>query len=288
MWAIIGGSGFEKFDAFETIELLPRETPFGLASSGIKHVRITDGDKKYEALFVSRHGEHHENLPSEVNFRANIFALKRAGAKAIMSFSAVGSLRKEFKPGDCVVPTSYIDRTKGVRAHTFLGEGLVGHVSLAKPVCMEGVEGLREIAKKYKDFDCHFGQTYVCIEGPYFSTKAEAAYHRMIGADIIGMTHFPEYALAREAGLAYLPCCFITDYDCWDDSIPHVTLEEVIQVMRKNNAKAFRMAQDILATGDQFYQAARTWEHGLRTGLMTPKDQIPQSKAGWLEVLMAQ
>jgi 5'-methylthioadenosine phosphorylase len=288
MWAIIGGSGFEKFDAFETIETLPRETPFGLASSGIKRVRIKDGSKSYEALFVSRHGEHHESLPTEVNFRANIYTLKKYGAKAIMSFSAVGSLRKEFKPGDCVVPTSYIDRTKGIRAHTYLGDGIVGHVSLAKPVCMEAVEGVKGLAKNYAGFDLHFGQTYVCIEGPYFSTKAEAGYHRMIGADIIGMTHFPEYALAREAGLAYLPCCFITDYDCWDDSIPHVTLEEVIAVMRKNNSKAFKMAQDILGTGDTFYKSSRTWEQGLRTGLMTPKDQIPQSKASWLEVLMAQ
>src|SRR5437868_6846719 len=163
MWAIIGGSGFEKFDAFKTVEPIDRETPFGLASSGIKKVRIGD----HEALFVSRHGEHHERSPTEVNFRANIFALKRAGAKAIMSFSAVGSLQKEMAPGDCVVPTSYIDRTKGIRAHTFLGNGIVGHVSLAKPVCIEAIEQVKKTASKY-DFKTHFGQTYVCIEGPYF------------------------------------------------------------------------------------------------------------------------
>jgi 5'-methylthioadenosine phosphorylase len=282
MWAIIGGSGFEKFEDFKTVEMIPTETPFGPASSGIKKVRIGD----HEALFVSRHGEHHERLPTEVNYRANIFALKRAGAKAIMSFSAVGSLKKELKPGDCVVPTSYIDRTKGIRAHTFLGEGLVGHVSLAQPVCIDGVNELKKWSSKYK-FDCHFGQTYICIEGPYFSTVAEAHYHRGIGADIIGMTHFPEYALAREAGLAYVPCCFVTDYDCWDDSIPHVTLEEVIQVMRKNNVKAFQIAQDILASGDLFYRNAKTHEMGLKTGLMTPQEMIPKDKAKWLEVLLS-
>lgn len=282
MWAIIGGSGFEKFDAFKTVEPIDRKTPFGEASSGIKRVRIGS----HEALFVSRHGEHHERLPTEVNFRANIFALKRAGAKAIMSFSAVGSLRKEMAPGHCVVPTSYIDRTKGVRAHTFLGNGLVGHVSLAKPVCTEAIEEIKKTSNKY-DFTTHFGQTYVCIEGPYFSTVAEAHYHRQIGADIIGMTHFPEYGLAREAGLPYLPFCFVTDYDCWDDSIPHVTLAEVIEVMRKNNAKAFQMAQDILATGDSLYRNSNTAELGLKNGLMTPREAIPPQTREWLEVLLA-
>lgn len=282
MWAIIGGSGFEKFEDFKTVENLNRETPFGEASSGIKKVRIGE----FEALFVSRHGEHHEKLPTEVNYRANIYALKRAGAQSIVSFSAVGSLKKELKPGDCVVPTSYIDRTKGIRKHTFLGEGLVGHVSLAQPVCIEAVDHLKKMSNRFK-FDCHFGQTYVCIEGPYFSTVAEAHYHRQIGADIIGMTHFPEYALAREAGLAYLPCCFVTDYDCWDESIPHVTLEEVIQVMRQNNAKAFQMAQSILATNDLFYKNSKTSELGLKTGLMTPKELIPKEKASWLETLIS-
>lgn len=281
MWAIIGGSGFEKFEAFKTVEPLERETPFGLASSGIKRVKIGN----HEALFVSRHGEHHENLPSEVNYRANIFALKRAGAQAIVSFSAVGSLRQEFKPGDCVVPTSYIDRTKGVRAHTFLGSGLVGHVSLAQPVCLQAVNNLKSARNRYK-FDLHFGQTYVCIEGPYFSTVAEAHFHRQIGADIIGMTHFPEYALAREAGLPYLPCCFVTDYDCWDASIPHVTLEEVLQVMRQNNAKAFEIAQDILASGSAFYEGSKTDEQGLRTGLMTPKERIHPDQKKWLDILI--
>jgi 5'-methylthioadenosine phosphorylase len=281
MYAIIGGSGFEKFDGFKVLEGLKVETPFGKTSSGMKRVQI--GDK--ECLFVSRHGEHHEQLPSEVNYRANIYALKKLGASAILSFSAVGSLRKEFKPGDMVLCTQYIDRTKGVRAHTFLGDGVVGHVSLAKPVCESAVKAVQELVKKY-DFDSHFGQTYICVEGPYFSTKAESNSFRQMGADIIGMTHFPEYALAREAGLSYIPCCFVTDYDCWDDAIPHVTLEEVMNVMRLNNGKAFRLAKDILAAGSALIDDCKCGEQGLRSGLMTPKNMIPEAKRPWLDELM--
>src|SRR5690606_26222029 len=124
------------------------------------------------------------------NFRANIYAFKKLGVRAILSFSAVGSLRKDLKPGDMVFCDQYIDRTKGVRGHTFLGDGLVGHVSLAKPVCAHAHAFVKELAPKY-DFDCHFSKTYVCIEGPYFSTKAESNSYRAMGADIIGMTHFP-------------------------------------------------------------------------------------------------
>ena len=281
MWAIIGGSGFERFEGFETLRELDRKTPFGLASSGFKKVRI---DNK-ECLFISRHGDHHELTPSEVNYRANIFALKQAGAKAIVSFSAVGSLRAQFKPGDLVVPSQYIDRTKSIRAHTFCGEGLVGHTSLAKPVCESMSKKLQELSKG-KKWDSHFGQTYICIEGPNFSTIAESNYYRMLGADIIGMTHFPEYSLAREAGLSYLPCCFITDYDCWDQSRPHVTLEEVITVMRQNNAKGFELTKDILKAPTPLYQDCDCSEQGLKMGLMTPKEAIPQEKRQWLEVLL--
>lgn len=281
MWAIIGGSGFEKFDGFTTVKKLDLKTPFGKASSGLKKVKIG----KTECLFLSRHGEHHELIPSEVNYRANIYALKKYGARGIMSFSAVGSLQKVLKPGDLVVPSQYIDRTKGVRSHTFCGQGIVGHVSLAKPICYHGAEQLMSMVKNYK-FDSHFQKTYVVIEGPQFSTKAESNSYRQMGADIIGMTNFPEYALAREAGISYLPCSFVTDYDCWDDSIPHVTLSEVIQVMRANNAKAFQIAQDILAKGDSFFKGCDCVEQGLKAGLMTPKEMIPKKHQTWLKTLL--
>jgi 5'-methylthioadenosine phosphorylase len=280
MWAIIGGSGFEKFDGFEVIKALPRETPFGMAASGFKKVRVNG----VEALFLSRHGEHHEWLPSEVNYRANIFALKAQGAKAIVSFSAVGSLQTEFEPGHMVLPMQYIDRTKGIRKHTFCGEGLVGHMSLAHPVCDKMARKVDALAKK-ENFTSHLGGTYVCIEGPNFSTYAESLSYRELAADIIGMTNFPEYALAREAGMSYLPCCFITDYDCWDISRPHVTLDEVLTTMRKNNAKGFALLKRILAAQD-LLDDCECGEQGLKSGLMTPRESMTAAQKEWMQVLL--
>ena len=280
MWGIIGGSGFEKFEHMVPVDDVDRGTPFGLASSGIKKVRIHNR----ECVFVSRHGQHHELLPSEVNYRANIFALKRAGVTRILAFSAVGSLQQELKPGEMVVIDQYIDRTKSLRAHTFLGDGIVGHVSFAKPTC----SALESVIKKHAaglNFAAHFHKTYLCIDGPGFSTRAESLSYRQIGAQIIGMTNVPEYALAREAGLCYLPCVFVTDYDCWDDSIPHVTLEEVMQVMRKNNSKAFKVVETMLQSTHEVGSCA-CHEGGLKNALMTPPEAIPTEKRDWLKVLM--
>lgn len=279
MIGIIGGSGFEKFDEFKTVELLNRETPFGLTSSGIKKVKVDN----HEFIFISRHGEHHECLPTEVNYRANIYALKKLGVKAIIAFSAVGSLQKELAPGDLVIPYQYIDRTKGLRAHTFLGEGLVGHVSLAHPICEVMSEQLKLISKNY-NFNVHFNKTAVVIEGPYFSTYAESINYRQMNGDIIGMTAFPEFALAREAGIPYLSCSFVTDYDCWDRSRPHVTVDEVIRIMKGNNQKAFNVLKDLIALPD-LANGSYAYDGGLRTGLfMDPKD-IPASKRELVSVL---
>lgn len=282
MLGIIGGSGFEKFDGFETVTVLDRETPFGPASSGFKKVRIGG----IEALFLSRHGDHHELLPSEVNYRANVFAMKKHGAKALVSFSAVGSLDKDCKPGDLVIPSSYIDRTKSLRKASFCGEGLIGHVSLAKPICGAMEAKARAVVAKHA-VDAHFKKTYVCVEGPYFSTQAESHSYRALGAHIIGMTNFPEYGLAREAGLPYLPCCFVTDYDCWDDGIPHVTVDEVIRLMKGNNVKGFAVLKDLLALKEDLWNGSDAPNGGLRTGLFMPKEAIPADKRGWVDVLLA-
>lgn len=280
MWAIIGGSGFEKFDGFETVATLPRETPFGLASTGLKKVRVGG----VEALFISRHGEHHELLPSEINYRANIFALKAAGARAVIAFSAIGSLRAELEPGEMVIPLQYIDRTKSLRKHTFCGDGLVGHMSLAYPVCEKMVRKVQALTKQ-EQFTTHIGGTYVCIEGPNFSTLSESLCYRDMNADIIGMTGFPEYALAREAGLTYLPCCFVTDYDCWDTGRPHVTLQEVLTIMRQNNAKAFSLLKRVLHAGMDLLADSKCAAQGLRSGAMTPPEMLKPAQREWLEVL---
>lgn len=280
MWAIIGGSGFESFEGVEEVLDLDRATPFGMASSGLRLIKFAG----QEVVFLSRHGRHHELLPTEVNYRANIYALKKLGVTRVISVSAVGSLRKELAPGDLVVANQYIDRTKGVRAHSFFGEGIVGHVSLAKPVWKTGTETMRGLAQGL-GFNVHFDKAYVCIEGPYFSTQAESNSYRAMGADIIGMTNFPEFALAREAGLSYLPCCFVTDYDCWDDAIEHVTLAVVLDTMKKNNLKAVKMIGELLKKNPAADVSDR--EGGLKSGLMTPPDSIPPEKREWLNMLLA-
>lgn len=280
MWAIIGGSGFESFEGVEEVRDLDRATPFGMASSGLRLIKFAG----QEVVFLSRHGRHHELLPTEVNYRANIYALKKLGVTRVISVSAVGSLRKELAPGDLVVANQYIDRTKGVRAHSFFGEGIVGHVSLAKPVWKTGTETMRGLAQGL-GFNVHFDKAYVCIEGPYFSTQAESNSYRAMGADIIGMTNFPEFALAREAGLSYLPCCFVTDYDCWDDAIEHVTLAVVLDTMKKNNLKAVKMIGELLKKNPAADVSDR--EGGLKSGLMTLPDSIPPEKREWLNVLLA-
>ncbi len=279
MWAVIGGSGFESFDGVEELRDLDLHTPFGPASSGLRLIRFA-GE---EVVFLSRHGRHHELLPTEVNYRANIFALKALGVDRIISVSAVGSLRKELPPGDLVVATQYIDRTKGVRRQTFLGEGLVGHVSLAKPVWKSGVQTVRAMASEL-GFQVHFDKTYICIEGPYFSTQAESNSFRAMGADIIGMTNFPEFALAREAGISYLPCCFVTDFDCWDDAIEHVTLQVVLDTMKKNNRKAVKLIGEILKKNPASDSSDR--EGGLKNSLMTDRTSLSAEKKKWLEVLL--
>jgi len=279
MWALIGGSGFEKFEELEIIEELNIQTPFGPCSSGLKRVKLNGT----ECLFLSRHGQNHELLPSEINYRANIFALKMYGASKILSISAIGSLEQELKPGDLVMPNQYFDRTKSLRNSTFCGEGIVGHVSLANPVCPTGLAFGKKISETM-DFDCHFDKTYVCIEGPYFSTQAESKFYKnTLGANIIGMTNFPESALAREAGICYIPCSFVTDYDCWDDSLPHVSLQEVIQTMQANNSKAFKLAQSFLSGLKSTDCECK--EGGLKVGLMTPWNNIPQQQKEWLETL---
>jgi len=278
MWAILGGTGFKKFDNFKVIDEMTVETPFGHPSAPIQKVRIGNID----ALFLKRHGNAHEFLPSHINYLANIFALKKCGANSILSVSAVGSLQPEIKPGDCVIPSQYINHTKS-RLATFCRPGVGNHVSLAHPVDKGLIKQVKEIFQ-HNDFTLHYDKTYICIEGPAFSTQAESRMYRLFGADIIGMTNFPEYALAREAGMYYLPLSFVTDYDCWDDSFEPVTFEAVKQVMQHNNDKAFALIERLLpATQNLFTQGCS--EQGLKNGLTTPIAQLPQEVQSWLKIL---
>ncbi len=233
--AVIGGSGFSSLPGLTRLETLAIETPFGLPSSGISCGWL--GETRL--LFIARHGEHHRIPPHAINFRANICALKMAGATHVLSLSAVGSMREEMRPGDVVVVRDYLDFTRR-RVSTFFDSGIVAHVSMAVPVCPLLADATFRAAES-AGARVHASGTYVCIEGPQFSTRAESHLFRSWGVDVIGMTAMPEAKLAREAELPYATAAFVTDYDCWKDSEAAVSAEQVVTTLRANAALAPRI-----------------------------------------------
>ena len=229
---ILGGSGLYDIDGLDNREWVEIDTPWGKPSDQILFAEL-DGVK---LRFLPRHGRAHALSPSDVNYRANIDALKRAGCTDILSLSAVGSLQEQYPPGDFVVVDQFIDRTFK-REKSFFGEGCVAHVSLADPVCSRLANMAAEAAKA-AGATVHRGGTYLAIEGPQFSTRAESQLYRQWGCDIIGMTNMPEAKLAREAELPYATIGMVTDYDCWHDKHGNVDVAAVIEVLLKNADKA--------------------------------------------------
>lgn len=231
---VIGGSGIYKLDAIKVRVTHKVETPFGIPSAEIMECEV-DGSAFY---FLPRHGIGHHYTPSEVNYRANIFALKKLGVTTVLSISAVGSLQEEYAPRDFVMVDQFIDWTKGLRKRTFFDDGMVGHVSAADPVEQSLSKRLYEHCQQ-AGVKSHLGGTYVCIEGPQFSTRAESKIYRGFGASVIGMTNCPEAFLAKEAGMAYATVAMVTDYDCWKEE--HCTVQEIMDVMKSNyvSAQAF-------------------------------------------------
>ena len=230
---VIGGSGLYAIPGVETIREHRVSTPYGDPSDAIIEAMV--GSTR--VLFLPRHGRGHRVPPHEVNYRANVFALKMLGAEQIVSASAVGSMKEEIAPGTIVTADQYIDRTRSRASTFFEGRGIVGHVSVARPVDA----ALRAVVTKaVRDAGgtVHDGGTYVCIEGPQFSTRAESESYRREGVSVIGMTQMPEAKLAREAELPYAAMCLVTDYDCWHPSEAAVEVEHVVEVMRKNVALA--------------------------------------------------
>lgn len=225
---IIGGSGVYKMDGVKVVKEHKVTTPFGAPSSEIIEAQM--GNTSF--YFIPRHGKGHILTPSEVNYRANIFALKELGVEYLISVTAVGSLKEEYPPTTFVMVDQYIDWTKGGRERTFFNNGFVGHVSVAEPVDKQLqkilIDGCKEVGVKIGD-----GGSYICIEGPQFSSKAESHIYRSFGASVIGMTNVPEAYLAKEAGMAYATIAMVTDYDCWKEE--HCTLEAIMEVMRTNN-----------------------------------------------------
>lgn len=233
---IIGGSGLYDLPGLEDVERVELDTPFGAPSD----LYITGRLGETQLVFLPRHGVGHRLLPSELNNRANIWGFKKLGCERVMSVSAVGSMKKEIVPGHVVVVDQFFDRTKA-RIPTFFGDGLVAHVGFADPVCAELAAQLFDAASA-TDGGVHRGGTYVCIEGPAFSTRAEARIYRQWGVDVIGMTNIPEAKLCREAEICYATLALATDYDCWHESEEDVSVEAVLETLRKN----VRRAQDII------------------------------------------
>jgi 5'-methylthioadenosine phosphorylase len=229
--AVIGGSGIYKLEGIKIKDQLKVSTPFGAPSAEVMVCEV-EGHPFY---FLPRHGLGHYHTPSEVNYRANIIALKKLGAETMVSISAVGSLQEEYAPKHFVLVDQFIDWTKGKRERTFFDRGIVGHVSVANPVESSLQKRLYEACQR-SGVTSHLGGTYICIEGPQFSTKAESSIYRSFGASVIGMTNVPEAFLAKEAGMAYATVAMVTDYDCWKEE--HCTVQEIMEVMKSNYASA--------------------------------------------------
>jgi 5'-methylthioadenosine phosphorylase len=236
---IIGGSGLYKMAGLEDVKEVAVNTPFGKPSDAFVIGQL-DGQR---VAFLPRHGRGHRIMPSEINFRANVYGMKMLGVERILSASAVGSLKEEHKPLDIVVPDQFIDRTRN-RVSTFFGDGIVAHVAFADPVCSQlaGVVGAAGAA--LEGFEVHPGGTYVCMEGPAFSTKAESHLYRSWGADVIGMTNLQEAKLAREAEICYSTIALVTDYDCWHESHESVTVDLVLENLNRNSENARRLIRE--------------------------------------------
>lgn len=231
---VIGGSGLYQMNELTDVEEVQVETPFGAPSD--EYVIGTLEGKRI--AFLARHGRGHSVSPSDINYRANIYGFKKLGVQWLISASAVGSMKEHIKPLDAVIPDQFFDHTKR-RISTFFGNGIVGHVGFANPVCPH-LADLLEKSCKESGFSTHKGGTYICIEGPQFSTKAESRIYRQWGVDVIGMTNLPEAKLAREAEICYATMALVSDFDCWHETEEVVTIEAVIATLMKNvnNARA--------------------------------------------------
>jgi len=276
---IIGGSGLYHIEGFTGQKWIKINTPFGLPSDQLLTGRLAARD----VAFLPRHGRGHRILPSELNHRANIWAMKKLGVAWIISVSAVGSLQAKYKPCHIVLPDQFLDRTKQSFAHTFFGRGIVGHIAFADPICEELRRILLKSARALKA-RVHDGGTYVNMEGPAFSTRAESITNHKLGYDIVGMTNLGEAKCAREAEIAYATMAMITDYDGWKTDEAHVTVEMVIANLTKNAA----MAKKIVKTAITRIPSDPSWpcHEALRNAIMTDKQAWPASTKKELALLL--
>jgi len=276
---LIGGSGLYHIEGFTTQKWVKVKTPFGPPSDDF----LTGKLAGREVVFLPRHGRGHRILPSELNHRANIWGMKQLDVAWIISVSAVGSLQARYKPCDIVLPDQFLDRTKQSAAHSFFGRGIVGHIAFAEPICEELRQILLRTARALKA-RVHDGGTYVNMEGPAFSTRAESLVNHRLGHDVVGMTNLGEAKCAREAEIAYATMAMITDYDCWKADEAHVTVEMVVANLIKNADTA----KTILAQAIRKLPATPNWpcHAALENAIMTAKELWPARTKRELEPIL--
>lgn len=281
MLGIIGGTGIYAMDGLEVIREHNVETPFGRPSAP-----ITEGLLHQQRLFfLPRHGCRHELLPGEVNYRANIWALKKLGVTRVIGLSAVGSLREEIAPGELSIPDQYFDFVKGNREKSFFGNGLAAHVSTAEPTCRALTQALCDVGAGL-DIQIHTGKTYGCVDGPRLGTRAESFFLRgAAGCDLVGMTNVPEVFLAREAQLCYCTIAIATDYDCWlDDPEQHVSVEQVIARYGASLDKAKQVLNAMVAAVDHSTDGC-SCRRSLEAAILTPEGALNDQHRALLAVL---
>jgi 5'-methylthioadenosine phosphorylase len=279
---IIGGSGLYQMKALQNVEEVQVDTPFGSPSDALILGTLSGA----KVAFLARHGRNHHLLPSELPFRANIYAMKKLGVKYIISASAVGSLQEEVKPLDLVIPNQFIDRTRN-RISTFFGQGIVAHIGFGDPVCSELAQVLGDAiaALNFPDLTLHHQGTYLCMEGPAFSTKAESEMYRSWGATVIGMTNLPEAKLAKEAEIAYATLALATDYDCWHPQHDSVTVEMIIGNLHKNAVHAQQVIQETVKRIHENPFISKS-HSALKHAILTPLDRVPIATKEKLELLL--
>ncbi len=280
MIGIIGGTGLYAMRALGSLRAHEVQTPFGAPSGPLLRGMLAGR----EVAFLARHGANHRLLPGEINFRANIWALKSIGVRTVIAVSAVGSLREEIRPGDLTLPSQYLDFTRGTRAASFFGGGVVAHVSSAQPVCASTAALIARVARAL-GHRVHEGRIYACIEGPRLGTRAESLWLRGAGADVVGMTNVPEVFLALEAQLGYCGLALATDYDAWlEDPAQHGSAAQIVTLFRDN----LERVQELLAGAAAEYveDESRPCRHALRGALLTPLEQLSAQQRALVDFLL--
>ncbi len=275
---IIGGSGLYAMPGFTAHQECTLQTPWGAPSDAYVVGQLAG----HEVAFLSRHGRGHRISPSELNFRANIYGFKKLGVERILSLSAVGSLKEEHRPMDFVIPDQFVDRTRG-RVSTFFGDGLVAHISFARPVCPQ-LATLAAEACREANVSAKSGGTYLCMEGPAFSTLAESNLYRSWGMDVIGMTNLQEAKLAREAEICYVTIAMVTDYDCWHEDHDAVTVDQIIAVLSKNAENACKVIEAAVRAMPDAHECK--CGSALAHALITDRKAIPEATRKKLELLV--